>query len=226
MERYEKNIRSYVLRSGKMSPAQKKGYSELKEQFCIPYCQEGQNIVFFDNDNPVILEIGFGMGHATIDIAQKNPDKNYLGIEVHRPGIGRVLWEIRKKEIQNLKLIEQDAVSVLKNMIPENKLEGVHIFFPDPWPKLKHRKRRLIQNSFLDIIIPKIKPGGYIYAVTDWKDYSRQMLETLSTSKGINNKYAQFAPKQIWRPETKFEKKGFQKNHEIFELLFIRDKEN
>ncbi|MDR2110764.1 MAG: tRNA (guanosine(46)-N7)-methyltransferase TrmB, partial [Spirochaetaceae bacterium] len=175
---------------------------------------------FFGNEAPVTVEIGFGMGLATALIAQENPGKNYLGIEVFRPGIGRLLWEIEKRRLDNIRIIEHDAVEVFEEMIPPACLEGVHIFFPDPWPKKRHHKRRLIKRPFTDLLARRLRPSGYLYKVTDWAEYGEWALEALSVTPGLVNPYGGFAPPQTWRPRTKFEAKGLQKNHEVRELLF------
>jgi len=189
----------------------------------IPY--EPKTLDFagiFGNNNPVIVEIGFGMGRATAVIAGENPDKNYIGLEIHKPGIGRLLWEIEQRPLSNVRIIEHDATEVFQNTIPSNSLEGVHIFFPDPWPKKRHHKRRLIQQPFTDYIRSKLKPGGYIYMVSDWSDYADWALSVLTNTEGMVNVYNGFAEPQSWRPQTSFEKKGLDKKHEIKELFFRR----
>jgi tRNA (guanine-N7-)-methyltransferase len=214
-------IKSYVLRAGRMSDAQRRSYDNLKDEYCIPFAE---NILspeaLFGNKNPLTIEIGFGMGIATALIAEANPDKNYLGLEVHRPGIGRLLWEIEQRKISNIRIIEHDAVEVLEKMIADESVDAFHIFFPDPWPKKRHHKRRLVKRPFTDLLAQKLAPGGYIYFVTDWVEYGDWALEELSSTLGIENAYAGFAPHQDWRPETKFEAKGIAKQHEVRELMF------
>ena len=206
--------KSYVIRAGRFTDAQKNAYDKLSEKFIIPFSEEKIN------SNNTIMEIGFGMGIATAAIAQANPDKNYLGIEVHRPGIGRLLWEIEKKALSNIRIIEFDAVQVVEHMIQPASLEGIHLFFPDPWPKKRHHKRRLIQRPFTEKLASCLKPGGYLYMVTDWEDYAFFALEELNATIGLKNEYNDFAPPQEWRPKTKFENKGLAKGHAIKELLF------
>jgi tRNA (guanine-N7-)-methyltransferase len=218
-----RKIKSYVLRAGHLTPAQKRSYDSLSGKFIIPYEEKLLDFAgIFGNNNPVIVEIGFGMGRATAVIAGENPDKNYIGLEIHKPGIGRLLWEIEKRPLSNVRIIERDATDVFQNMIPDNSLDGVHIFFPDPWPKKKHHKRRLIQPSFTDCIASKIKPGGYLYMVSDWLDYAKWALSALTGTEGMVNEYSGFAEPQAWRPQTSFEKKGLDKKHEIKELFFRR----
>ena len=165
------------------------------------------------------------MGHATAQIAQDNPNMNYIGSEVHVPGVGRLLGEIKKRQLKNLYLIEYDALEILETMIPDNSLAGFHIFFPDPWPKKKHHKRRLLQRPRTDLLVSKLSPGGYIYFATDWEEYALSAVEELSCTEGIHNKYEKFAPHQEWRPRTKFEQKGLDAGREIFELVFVKDEE-
>jgi tRNA (guanine-N7-)-methyltransferase len=218
---FSRRIKSYVLRAGRMSDAQKRSYDNLKDDFCIPF---SETIIspekIFGNKNPLTIEIGFGMGIATVIIAESNPDKNYLGLEVHRPGIGRLLWEIEQRKISNIKIIEYDAVEVLEKMIEAESVEAFHIFFPDPWPKKKHHKRRLVKRPFTDLLAEKLAPGGYVYFVTDWTEYGDWALEELSLTPNLKNDFSGFASPQTWRPETKFEKKGIAKQHEVRELLF------
>lgn len=170
----------------------------------------------------MIVEIGFGMGAATALIAQANPERNYLGLEVHRPGIGRLLWEIERRGLSNIRIIEHDAVEVMEGMIAPASLEGIHLFFPDPWPKKRHHKRRLIRRPFTDTLAERLRPGGYLYMVTDWEDYALWALSELSAAGSLENPYGGFAPPRDWRPETEFERKGLDKRHEVRELYFVR----
>jgi tRNA (guanine-N7-)-methyltransferase len=215
-------IKSYVKR-GRMTQAQERSYTELLPQYSVPFSNELISFEsVFQNNNPVTCEIGFGMGVATAAIAQDNPDKNYLCIEVYKAGIGHLLWELDKQGIKNIRIIEHDAVEVLQNQIADNSLAAFHIFFPDPWPKKKHHKRRLIQKPFTDILAKKIVSGGYIYMVSDWDDYGDWALRELSASATLSNAYSGFAPPQSWRPLTKFEAKGKKNAHNIRELYFIK----
>jgi tRNA (guanine-N7-)-methyltransferase len=218
------HIKSYVLRAGRMSVAQRRSYETLFPDFCVPFVPEHLHYTrVFGNENPVTLEIGFGMGIATAMIAQDNPQKNYLGVEVHRPGIGRLLWEIEGRGLSNIRIIEYDAVDVLEKMIPAASLAAFHIFFPDPWPKKRHHKRRLITRPFTGLLAEKLCPGGYVYMVTDWADYGDWALAELSATESLRNLYAGFAEPQSWRPRTKFERKGIEKQHEVRELYFIKE---
>jgi tRNA (guanine-N7-)-methyltransferase len=214
-------LKSYVIRSGRFTDAQKKSYDSLAVDFIIPFTEEKLDYKkIFNNTGNVTLEIGFGMGTVTAEIAQANQDKNYIGIEVHRPGIGKLLWEIKERSLANIRIIEYDAIFAVEKMIPQNSLEAIHIFFPDPWQKKRHRKRRLVQRPFTEILANCLKPGGYLYMVTDWEDYARHALEELNATAGLKNAYEDFAPPQNWRPVTKFEKKGLLKKHQIREIIF------
>jgi tRNA (guanine-N7-)-methyltransferase len=224
-------IKSYVLRAGRMSGAQKRCYGELFPRYGVSVPAAGERLDFqavFGNSNPVVLEIGFGMGIATAILAEKNRWNNYLGIEVHRPGIGRLLWEIDKRELTNIRIIEFDAVEVLRGAVPADSLAGIHIFFPDPWPKKRHHKRRLITRPFTDMLTEKLRPpsagiqAGYAYMVTDWEDYAQWALREFSQTPRLKNAYDGFALPQSWRPETKFERKGIEKHHAVWELFFER----
>jgi len=218
----DRRIRSFVLRQGKISSGQKRCYETLFGHYGISGTGEGflECDKLFGNDNPVVIEIGFGMGRATAVIAHNNPGVNYLGIEVHKPGIGKLLSEIERLELKNIRIIEGDAVEILNKRIKDNSVSAFHIFFPDPWPKKRHHKRRLITRPFTDLLAAKLVNGAYIYMASDWADYGDWALGELSSTPGLLNKYNAFAERQPWRPETEFERKGREKNHEIKELYF------
>jgi tRNA (guanine-N7-)-methyltransferase len=223
-------IKSYVKRQGRISAAQKRSYEKLSPVYCCRLPVSGNDTrgaldfeKTFGNKNPVIIEIGFGMGIATALIAEQNREINYVGIEVYRPGIGRLLWEIEKRQLTNIRIIEGDAAEFLPEGVKEKSVSGFHIFFPDPWPKKRHNKRRLIQRPFTDLLASRLAPGGYLYMVTDWADYGEWALAELSATPGLVNKYPGFASPQAWRPETKFERKGIEKQHQVKELFFEVD---
>ena len=215
-------IRSFVLRSGRRSSAQKRSYEELFPLYGLKPNETGlintKNL--FGNEKPLCVEIGFGMGKATIDLALKNPDTNYLGIEVFRSGIGRLLWEIERNSIQNIRIIEGDAAEILKSNLIDNTVSAFHVFFPDPWPKKRHHKRRLIKRPFTDILASKLKTKAYVYITTDWADYGDWILGELSLTTDLVNRYDGFAEHQDWRPQTEFEQKGLLKKHKIWEVVF------
>ena len=216
-------IRTFVLRKGRITEAQKKAYAEYAPRWCLPY--EEKKISFtelFANDHSVVIEIGFGMGAATAEIAAQHPDINYIGIEVFQAGVGKLLNEIEQRGLKNIRIIEHDAIEVLENMIPDSSIAGFHIFFPDPWQKKKHHKRRLLHRPRTNLLARKLQANGYLYMVTDWYEYAEDAFSELSATEGLRPKYEGFAPPQRWRPKTKFEQKGINKAHPITELIFIR----
>ncbi len=217
-------IRSFVLRAGRMSDAQRRSYDKLSARFVLPYRAERTDFsAAFGREAPLVVEIGFGMGTATALIAAANPGKNYLGLEVHTPGVGRLLWEIEQRGLTNIRIVEHDAVAVLRDMVADGSVDAFHIFFPDPWPKKRHHKRRLVTRPFTDLLARKLRPGGYVYMATDWADYGDWALAELSATAGLRNRYEGFASRQDWRPETKFERKGIAKEHEVNELYFVKE---
>ena len=221
-----REIKTFVLRASRMTDSQKRDYETLSTRWCIPFEKKPLNFAdIFNNSNPVVVEIGFGMGAATAIIAEQNPNINYLGLEVHTPGVGRLLGNIRDKNLQNLLIVEHDAMEVLEYMIPDNSVSGFHVFFPDPWPKKKHHKRRLMQRPRTNLLSQKLYEGGYIYMATDWEPYAEFALEELSLTENLKNKYDGYAPHQSWRPETKFEHKGLLAERKICELFFEKTEE-
>lgn len=221
---FRRPVRTFVIRAGRLTTSERKSYDELHHVWCIPYEHKTLNYTeIFNNTNPVIMEIGFGMGHATSIIAENNPDINYIGSEVHVPGVGRLLGDIKTKQLKNLYIIEHDALEILETVIPDNSLAGFHIFFPDPWPKKKHHKRRMLQRPRTDLLAKKLAPGGYLYFATDWQEYAESALEELKMTEGLANKYEGYAPHQEWRPRTKFEQKGLDAGRDIYELFFVKE---
>ncbi|MEW5814541.1 MAG: tRNA (guanosine(46)-N7)-methyltransferase TrmB [Spirochaetota bacterium] len=204
-----------------MSKLQKNAYAKLAPDFCIPFARRVIDFsgIFPKKKGSLIMEIGFGMGIATAKIAGENPDKNYVCVEVHKPGVGKLLSEIEKKNLDNIRIIEADAYDVLTCMIQDSSLSGFHIFFPDPWPKIRHHKRRLIQDDFTRLLVLKLLPGGYIYVATDWEDYARWIKVVFDSNSDLVNPYGDFAPVSKWRPVTGFEQKGRNQNHSIFEIF-------
>ncbi len=220
---FYKTIKSFVLRSGRMTESQQQEYESQKDIWCIPITKKELDFEkLFKNANDVIIEIGFGMGHATIGIAKENPNTNYLGIEVHKAGVGRVLREINENNLTNLYIAEHDAVEVLETMVNDESVSGFHIFFPDPWPKKKHHKRRLVQKAFIEKLSSKLKPGGYIYMATDWEPYAEFALEEFYKVETIENPHGGYAPKISWRPQTNFERKGQKANRDINEIYVVK----
>ncbi len=217
-------IRTFALRQARMSPAQRRDYERLLGAYGVDFRPEPTDLraVFPLPQRPLVMEIGFGMGESTAQIAASKPETNYLGVEVYKPGVGKLLGRIESAGLENVRIINHDAVAVLQQMTPDDTLDGVHIFFPDPWPKKKHHKRRLVQPDVVALLRPKVKPGGYVYLVTDWSDYAEQMLEVFSATDGFSNPHGGFAPRQPWRPETSFERKGLTRDHTIHDLWMVR----
>ena len=189
-----RHIRSFVLRQGRVSPAQQRSLDTLMPRYGIPYTPQSLNLDnAFGRTAPKILEIGFGMGEPTAKIALAHPQNDYLALEVHPPGVGSLLKQIDAQGIQNIRIIQHDAVEVLRDMVNDSTLDGVHIFFPDPWHKARHNKRRLIQAPFIAKLVQKIKPGGYIHVATDWQDYAEQVLDVLSAEPLLQNTAVDYA---------------------------------
>lgn len=218
---HPRTIRSYVMRAGRTTEGQARALSELGPRFLLPYTGQPLDLAAtFGRQAPVVLEIGFGMGDATAKIAQALPDTNFIGCEVHEPGVGALLKHIGEMGLSNLRLIRHDAVEVLENMIPPGSLAGVHIFFPDPWHKKRHHKRRLIQPPFVARLVRHLAPGGYLHLATDWEPYAQQMLEVLSAEPALENTAQGYAEKPAYRPLTKFENRGLRLGHGVWDLVF------
>ena len=223
MERSSTHIRSYVLRQGRVSNAQQRCYDSLMPQYGIPYSAQTLALdTAFGRSAPKILEIGFGMGESTATIAAAHPDLDYLAIEVHTPGVGGLLKQIGEKQLSNIRIIQHDAVEVLRDMLANHALDGAHIFFPDPWHKSRHNKRRLIQAPFVALLVKKLKPGAYLHVATDWQDYAEQVLAVLSAEPLLQNTAENYAPRPDYRPLTKFEQRGLKLGHGVWDLVFRR----
>jgi tRNA (guanine-N7-)-methyltransferase len=210
-----------------MSPAQTRAVETLGPKFVLPYAANAplDAAKLFDRSAPTIVEIGFGMGEATAAIALALADKNFIGIEVHTPGVGALLKLIGENDIGNLRIVQHDAVEVLTNMIKDNSVAGFHIFFPDPWPKKRHHKRRLIQPEFVQLLVQKLAQGGYIHLATDWEDYALHMLEVLLAESALTNTADAkgFAPRPHYRGSSSFERKGLAKGHGVWDLVFSKN---
>jgi tRNA (guanine-N7-)-methyltransferase len=218
-----RSIRSYVLRQGRMSVAQRRALELHAPQFLLSYAQGLLEFpVVFGRTAPVILEIGCGMGETTAQIAFSNPETDYLGVEVHAPGVGSVLKLASEKGLTNLRILQHDAVEIVRHMLPMQSLDGAHIFFPDPWPKTRHHKRRLIQAAFVSLLASRLKPGGYVHLATDWQEYAEQMLAVLQSESSLKNSAQGFATRPHYRPMTKFEQRGIKLGHGVWDLIFRR----
>ncbi|MDP4299527.1 tRNA (guanosine(46)-N7)-methyltransferase TrmB [Leptothrix discophora] len=222
----QRAIRSFVLRAGRMGTGQQKALADLGPRFVLPYRAEPLDLAqTFGRQADTIVEIGFGMGGATAEIAASRPGDDFIGIEVHTPGVGALLKLICERELGNLRIVQHDAVEVLEHMITPGSLAGVHVFFPDPWHKKKHNKRRLIQAGFVAKLVSRLKPGGYLHCATDWQPYAEQMLEVLSAEPGLVNTAEAapgYAPRPDYRPLTKFEQRGIRLGHGVWDLVFRR----
>src|SRR5438105_10102142 len=216
-----RGIRSFVVRAGRMGPGQTRALAELGPRFVLPYSPQPIDWArVFGRDAPRVLEIGFGMGDATAAIAQTRPDTDFIGVEVHTPGVGALLKHIGEKQLSNLRIVQHDAVDVLDHMITPASLAGVHVFFPDPWHKKKHNKRRLIQAPFVARLATRLAPGGYLHCATDWEPYAQQMLAVLSAEPLLVNTADGYAPRPDYRPLTKFENRGLKLGHGVWDLVF------
>jgi tRNA (guanine-N7-)-methyltransferase len=216
-------IRSYVLRQGRFSRGQQRAYAELLPRLGVPYRPEPLNFrEIFGRDAPVVVEIGSGMGETTARIALENPATDYLAIEVHAPGVGSLLKQVEESGVTNLRVVQHDAVEVLRDMVPEASLGAIHVFFPDPWPKKRHHKRRLIQPAFVALAATRLAAGGCLHVATDWQEYADHVLAVLSQTPGLRNTAQDFAPRPATRPETKFERRGIRLGHGVWDIVFTR----
>ncbi len=223
---HHRKIKSFVLRAGRMTTGQQRGWD-------VVFPKQGLKLennlldleATFGRKAPLVVEIGFGMGLSLIEMAGNEPDKNFIGIEVHRPGVGSLMNEADKAGLSNLRAYCDDAVEVLKKCIPDNSISRMQIYFPDPWHKKRHNKRRLVQPAFISTIFPKMKTGGVLHMATDWENYAEQMMEVMSAAEGWNNQMgeSQYAPRPDYRPETKFERRGHRLGHGVWDLLFEKE---
>jgi len=218
-------IRSFVLRAGRMTDAQQRAYDEGWQRFGIEY--DGQSLdidTAFDRSARRVLEIGFGMGQSLVEMAAADPGANFIGVEVHRPGVGKLLHAMGEQGVDNIRIYCHDAVEVLRNSIAPDSLDTVQIFFPDPWHKKRHHKRRLIQPPFVKLLRSRIRPGGVLHLATDWENYAEQMLEVLDASDQLENLAGEgnYSPRPDYRPLTKFERRGERLGHGVWDLLYKR----
>ena len=228
---FPRGVRSFVVRAGRTTLGQARALAELGPKYILPYdaattdlvaaCADGSRADGQKYDKAV-LEIGFGMGQATAHIAALMPDTLFLGCEVHEPGVGALLKLIGEQDLRNVRILQHDAVEVLQNMVAPASLHGVHVFFPDPWHKARHHKRRLIQPKLVRLLAERLAPGGYLHCATDWQPYAEQMLQVLSAEPLLANTAAGYAPQPAYRPETKFERRGLKLGHGVWDLVFRR----
>nr|WP_243405524.1 tRNA (guanosine(46)-N7)-methyltransferase TrmB [Solimicrobium silvestre] len=219
----EHRIRSFVTRAGRVSSGQARALELLGPEFCVPYQKAELDVeLTFGRSAPTIFEIGFGMGETSATISGSMPDKNFIGVEVHTPGVGSLLKLIGEQQLSNQRIIQHDAFEVLTHMIKPNSLAGVHVFFPDPWHKARHNKRRLIQPAMVRLITSRLAVGGYLHCATDWEEYADQMLEVLGAESALQNSAEGFAPRPAYRPVTKFENRGLKLGHGVWDLVFVK----
>ena len=219
-ERAARRVRSFVLRQGRLSPAQQRACEELLPRYAIPAGPCDWKTVF-GRTAPVVLEIGFGMGETTAAIAAAQPDVDFIGVEMHLPGVGALLRRIDAARLTNVRVVRDDAVDVVAR-IPHDSLTGIHVYFPDPWPKKRHHKRRLLQPGFVHALAERLAPRGYVHVATDWQPYAEEILKVLAAEPLLANTCDAFAARPGWRPITKFEQRGLACGHAVFDLLFRR----
>ena len=216
-------MRSFVLRQGRISPAQRRALELLLPTFGIPFARAPLDFDrIFGRLAPRVLEIGFGMGETTVAIAQARPQDDFVGVEVHSPGVGSLLKRVAELGLANLRVIQHDAVEVVAAMIPPQSLAGIHVFFPDPWPKKRHHKRRLLALAFVHELALRLVSGGTLHIATDWEDYAEAILATLTAEPLLANTVTGFAPRPEYRPLTKFEARGLKLGHGVRDVIFRR----
>src|SRR6202790_3287276 len=216
-------IRSFVLRQGRFSPAQQRAYESLLPRFGIAFAAAPLDLTrVFGRTSPKILEIGFGMGETTAAIAKARPEDDFLAIEVHSPGVGGLLKLIEQEQLSNVRVVQHDAVEVVEHMLAPGTLAGAHVFFPDPWPKKRHHKRRLLQGAFVHALVERLAVRGYLHVATDWEEYAVEILATLRAEPLLANTSPGFAPRPEYRPLTKFERRGLKLGHGVWDILFER----
>ncbi|MDG6778634.1 tRNA (guanosine(46)-N7)-methyltransferase TrmB [Thiomicrorhabdus sp. zzn3] len=222
-ESEKRRIKSFVLRQGRLSASQQRAIDENWPKYGLTIEHGRLNFAeVFGREAPTIVEIGFGMGKSLAEMAEANPQQNYIGIEVHRPGVGALLKLIEEKGLTNIRIFNHDAIEVLEQCIPKNSLDGVYLFFPDPWHKKRHHKRRIVQPAFAKTIASHLKPGGHFHMATDWENYAEHMMEVMSAAPDFRNTQAQgeYTPRPDYRPLTKFEQRGQRLGHGVWDLIF------
>jgi tRNA (guanine-N7-)-methyltransferase len=224
-ESHMRPIRSFVLRTGRLTEGQQRALDELLPKFSVEPGGGWLDLSgLFANPRPVIVEIGFGNGDATWQMAQQSPQENFIGVEVHRPGVGHLLLQLEKHGIHNVRVACEDGVEFLRQRIPPGSLEGLRLYFPDPWPKKRHHKRRIVQPAFVELLAEKLAPGGIVHFATDWQNYAEHMLEAMRESPAFENlsDTGDYCSRPSWRPLTKYEKRGERLGHGVYDLLFLR----
>ncbi|MEY4718024.1 MAG: hypothetical protein RL563_642 [Pseudomonadota bacterium] len=217
-------IRSFIRRQGRATLGQKMALDSYWDTYCLSPQQPLNLAEAFGRDAPLIVEIGFGNGASLATMAEANPHLNYLGIEVHRPGVGALMMALEERRINNVRIYHHDAIEILEQKIPDHSISGLHLFFPDPWHKRRHHKRRIVRPSFVNLLEHKLISGGYFHAATDWQEYAKDMLSTLSIAKALKNSSTtgDYCPRPDYRPLTKFENRGLKLGHGVWDLIFCR----
>jgi len=215
-------IRSFALRQGRATVGQQKAIDNMWDDYCLDPAKNYDYAALFARNAPIILEIGFGNGSSLAAMAEANPELNYIGLEVHRPGVAHLMLLLKEKQLSNVKIYHYDAIEILEQKIADNSLAGVHLFFPDPWHKRRHHKRRIVRPSFVDLLNKKLMKNGYFHAATDWEHYAKEMLKTLGASKQLCNTASdnEFCERPEYRPLTKFENRGLRLGHGVWDLIF------
>ncbi len=222
---HHRAVRSFVRREGRLTEAQQRALEQLQQRWGVAFSEEPLDFAAaFGREAPTILEVGFGNGESLAAMAAASPETNFLGVEVHRPGVGRLLNLVEEQGLQNVRVICHDAVEVLQKQIADGSLDGLQLYFPDPWPKKRHHKRRIVQPAWVDLVARKLRPGGLLHMATDWEDYAQHMLAVMEASPAFENTAGpgQFSPHQGHRPETKFERRGRSKGHGVWDLIYRR----
>jgi len=222
---FPQKIRSFILRQGRLTPGQQLALDNYWDKYCLDPKADYDFAAVFGRNAPLFVEIGFGNGESLSSMAAANPDKDYIGIEVHRPGVGHLLLLLNQQSLTNVRIYCHDAIGIMEHKIADNSLSGVHLFFPDPWPKKKHHKRRIVRPDFIDLLIRKLKPEGYFHAATDWGNYAEAMLAVLSESSALRNASSSndYCQCPEYRPLTKFEQRGIRLGHGVWDLIFIKE---
>ena len=217
-------IRSFIRRQGRLTPGQQLALDQHWDKYCLDFQVDYDFAEVFGRTAPLFMEIGFGNGDSLAKMAAANPDKDYIGIEVHKPGVGHLLILLHEQSLTNVRIYCHDAIEILEQKIADNRLAGVHLFFPDPWHKKKHHKRRIVRPSFVDLLVKKLQPGGYFHAATDWENYAASMLAVLSENSGLKNTSlsGDYCERPEHRPLTKFEQRGLRLGHGVWDLIFSK----
>ncbi len=218
-----RGLRSFVLRTGRLTSGQARALAELGPALVLPYAAAVPDWdAVFGRAAPRVLEVGFGMGEATAQLAQAQPQRDFIGVEVHTPGVGALLLRVRDLGLRNLRIVQHDAVEVLRDMVAPGSLDALHVYFPDPWHKKRHHKRRLIQPEFVALAASRLRHGGLLHCATDWQDYAEHMLRVLGAEPSLRNTARDYAPRPDWRMPSKFEQRGLRLGHGVWDLLFER----